>query len=228
MTHLQQPTKATTKTTRPGGFFITGTDTDIGKSFIACCIAKGLIEQGIKVSPRKPIASGCIRQTDGSLLSTDAQQLKLASHSDEPLNQICRYTFEPAISPARAIAQANQTISIESLHQACAVDKSHFALVEGAGGFLSPIAPDGLNADLAIKLNYPIILVVGNRLGCLNHALLSIEAIEARGLTLHAIVLNDLNANSDLDNLHDLCQLTPYPIVYQPFSQQQKWAALNV
>ncbi len=216
------------QTTRSGGFFITGTDTDIGKSFIACCIAKGLIEQGIKVSPRKPIASGCIRQTDGSLLATDAQQLQLASQSDESLSQICRYTFEAAISPARAIAHAKQTITLADLHQACAVDKGHFALVEGAGGFLSPITPDGLNADLAVKLGYPIILVVGNRLGCLNHALLTIEAIEARGLNLHAIVLNDLNADSDLDNLHDLCRLTSYPIVYQPFSQQQKWTALNV
>lgn len=216
------------QTTRPGGFFITGTDTDIGKSFVACCIAKGLIEQGIKVSPRKPIASGCIRQADGSLLSTDAQQLKLASHSDEPIAQICRYTFEAPISPARAIALTNQTITLENLHQACGVIEDDFALVEGAGGFLSPIASNGLNADLAVKLGYPIILVVGNRLGCLNHALLTIEAIEARKLQIHAIVFNDLDPDSDLDNLHDLCQLTAYPIVYLPFSKQHNWTALNV
>lgn len=222
------PTDKKTETTRHGGFFITGTDTDIGKSFVACCIAKGLIDKGVNVSPRKPIASGCLRQIDGTLLSTDAQQLQLASQSNESLSHICHYTFEAAISPARAIALANQFITIENLQQACNVKEGDFALIEGAGGFLSPLASDGLNADLAAKLDYPIILVVGNRLGCLNHALLTIEAIETRGLKLHAIVLNDLSDRSDLDNLHDLCRLTSYPIVYQPYSHQQHWHALNV
>jgi dethiobiotin synthetase len=207
-------------TTRPGGFFITGTDTEIGKSFVASCIAQGLVQQGIRVAPRKPVASGCIMQADGSLLSEDAMQLKQASQSDEPLAQICRYQFEPAISPARAIQQSQCMISIQDLVQASEVNAGDFALVEGAGGFYSPLASDGLNADLAQQLNYPIILVVGNRLGCLNHALLTIEAIERRGLQLHRIVLNDLCKEADPDNLNDLKQLTDYPVVHQAFQAE--------
>jgi dethiobiotin synthetase len=147
-------------------------------------------------------------------------QLKQASQSDEPLAQICRYQFEPAISPARAIQQSQCMISIQDLVQASEVNAGDFALVEGAGGFYSPLASDGLNADLAQQLNYPIILVVGNRLGCLNHALLTIEAIERRGLQLHRIVLNDLCKEADPDNLNDLKQLTDYPVVHQAFQAE--------
>lgn len=202
--------------TSPSGVFITGTDTEIGKTFVSCALALGFRQQGIAVIPRKPIASGCEIQ-QGQLLATDALQLQQACHSDEPLSQICPYQFAQAISPARAIAQSEQTIRLADLYQACLVKKPGLVLVEGAGGFLSPLAADGLNADLAQKLNYPVILVVGNRLGCLNHALLTIEAIEARNLTIKAVVLNDLSADSDPDNLSDLKQLTTYPVFHQPY-----------
>lgn len=205
---------------KPNGLFITGTDTDIGKSFVACCLAQGLIKQGYKVSPRKPIASGCLVQTDGQLLSEDAQQLKQASQSDLPLDQICRYTFSAAISPARAIQQSGQTILLKDLVQACSVKADEFALVEGAGGFLSPLTADGLNADFALQLNYPIILVVGNRLGCLNHALLTIEAIERRGLKLQAMVINDFSQDADPQNIADLKKLTQHPVIHQTFQTQ--------
>lgn len=221
-------TTSTYQTTRPGGFFITGTDTEIGKTHIACCIAQGLIQQGIKVSPRKPIASGCVRQTDGSLLSDDAERLRLASQSSDAHDNLCRYRFEDPISPARASQQMQPPLDLAQLVTACEVPSHTFAIIEGAGGFLSPLTHDALNADLAAKLAYPIILVVGNRLGCLNHALLTIEAIEARGLTLHSLVVNDLAVDSDLDNLHDLCQLTGYHIAYQPFNPQAKATPLII
>ncbi len=219
-------TTSTYQTTRPGGFFITGTDTEIGKTHIACCIAQGLIQQGIQVSPRKPIASGCVRQSNGSLLADDAVRLQRASLSSDPLDTICRYRFEPAISPARASQQMCPTLDLAQLCQACQIEDGQFALIEGAGGFLSPLSHDALNADLAKALGYPLILVVGNRLGCLNHALLTIEAIEARGLNLHTLVMNDLSQDSDLDNLHDLCRLSGYPIAYQPFNPQGHFSPL--
>lgn len=203
-----------------GGFFITGTDTEIGKSFVASCIAQGLVEQGLAVSPRKPVASGCLLQADGSLLSEDALQLQAASQTLEPLARICPYCFEAAISPARAIAQSGQAININALCHACQVEVDHFALVEGAGGFLSPLASDGLNADLALKLNYPLILVIGNRLGCLNHALLTIEAIEQRQLKLHTVILNDISPQADPDNFNDLQQLCHYPVIHQRYQTQ--------
>ncbi|WP_178861977.1 dethiobiotin synthase [Thiomicrorhabdus cannonii] len=195
------------------GFFITGTDTDVGKTYAAACIALTLRQHGIPVSPRKPVASGCIRQDDQRLLCGDARILQHACGSKESLETICRYQFSPPISPQRAIQQAGLFISTADLVTACTPAPDHFALVEGAGGFYSPLSSDGLNADLAVQLNYPVILVVGNKLGCLNHALLTLEAIYRRSLTAHSVILNDVSADADNDNYYDLKRLiAPYEL----------------
>jgi dethiobiotin synthetase len=178
------------KSTRPGGFFITGTDTDVGKTYVSGCLALSLREQGYCVTPRKPIASGCLLQSDGSLLCEDAFFLQQSTNTNDTLQTICPYQFESAISPHTAIKQANLNIRISNLVKACDVPDKEFALVEGAGGFYSPLALDGLNKDLAVELAYPVILVVANRLGCINQTLLSIAAIEQAGLRLHAIIIN--------------------------------------
>ena len=175
------------------GFFITGTDTDIGKTYVSANLIRVLQKQGLKVSPRKPIASGCIAQADGSLLCEDAYQLQQAMDNPVPLNEICHYQFQPALSPQTVLDQSGQTVTTQNLIDACRVPTGNFQLVEGAGGFLSPLCSNGLNRDLAVQLKLPVILVVGNRLGCLNHALLSIEAITRAGLELYAIVINDLS-----------------------------------
>ena len=184
------------KPTRPGGFFITGTDTDVGKTYVSGCIALSLRQQGLTVTPRKPIASGCLPQADGSLLSEDALFLQQATQTKDTLQIICPFQFEAAISPHTAIKQANLDIRISDLAKACDVPDSEFALVEGAGGFYSPLALDGLNKDLAVELDYPVILVVANRLGCINQALLSIGAIEQSGLDLHSIIINQVKPDS--------------------------------
>ncbi|UQB42035.1 dethiobiotin synthase [Thiomicrospira microaerophila] len=211
--------KPTKLTTDPGGFFITGTDTEIGKTYISCALARGFRQQGLSVIPRKPIASGCIWQ-QGQLVSEDALALKAAAASQEALSKICPYQFEAAISPARAIKQAGKNILINDLVQACQTESAGLVLVEGAGGFYSPIALDGLNADLAEQLALPIILVVGNRLGCINHALLTIEAVKARQLKLHSIIINDLSPEADQDNAKDLQALCDYPVISSPYSTQ--------
>lgn len=192
------------KTTDNGGFFITGTDTDSGKTFVTCQIARFLRQKqpGLVIFGRKPIASGAIKQIDGSLLSQDALQIQQACGQHETLAQVCPFVFEPPISPARAITQAKAPIFLNDLIKAC--DTPGFKLVEGAGGFYSPLTPNALNADLAKALNLPIVLVVGNRLGCLNQALLSIEAIQHQGLQLALVVLNDLSRDADPDNFTDL------------------------
>lgn len=199
--------------TSAGGFFITGTDTEIGKTFISCQIIQQLKSQGISVAPRKPIASGCILQ-GGKLVPEDAVLLRAAAGCVESLEIICPNCFAPAVSPARAIklAEPGLVVDIATLVAACQVPVGKFALVEGAGGFLSPIASDGLNADLAVALGLPVILVVGNRLGCINHALLSIEAIENRGLKIERIILNNLSPDADLGNLEELQALTSHKI----------------
>ncbi|PLA74030.1 dethiobiotin synthase [Hydrogenovibrio sp. SC-1] len=211
------------KTTLPGGFFVTGTDTDIGKTYVSCQLANALQQNqpGLVISARKPIASGALRDHNDTLYSEDALQLQQATGNHETLVEICHYLFEEPISPARAIQQAinqgGERICIQNLVSACRVPTNHFALVEGAGGIYSPLAIDGLNIDLATALQLPVILVVGNKLGCLNHALLSISAIENAGLKLLHIFVNNLSDHADPNTLNDLQNLTVYPISQIPF-----------
>lgn len=205
------------KTTRPGnlprGFFITGTDTDVGKTYVAGCIAHTLIQNGYQVTPRKPIASGCIKQADGSLLSEDALFLQQSCQSNESLQTICPYQYEPPISPQTAIEQVGLVISTQDLLTACQPSsnllENEFLLVEGAGGFYSPICSDGLNKDLAQALGLPVILVVKNQLGCINHTLLSLAAIEQAGLQAHSIIIN---FSSEINHAKGLENWTKLPI----------------
>ncbi len=207
------------------GFFVTGTDTDVGKTYVSGCIGHTLTQLGIPVSPRKPIASGCIPQADNSLYCEDATFLKLACHSKEPIERICPHQFIPPVSPQRALQQAGITLKTEDLAEACQVDDEKIALVEGAGGFYSPLSSDGLNSDLAKQLRYPVILVVGNRLGCLNHALLTIDAIEHAGLSLHCVIVNDIAPEADQANFEDIKRLLAdknvecYHLAFNPAKQ---------
>lgn len=214
---------STNKTTnpiyRPGGFFITGTDTEIGKTYAAGCIAHTLIQQGYTVTPHKPIASGCIKHASGTLFSEDAEFLQQACQTEQDQIQICPYQFEPPISPQTAIKQAGLSISIQDLVEAChlptTIEEHSLHLVEGAGGFMSPICSDGLNRDLAIALNFAVILVVKNQLGCINHALLSIEAIKNTGLQIHSIILNFADQKDYSAGLEDWTDIPIHKLNYQ-------------
>jgi len=195
------------------GLFITGTDTNVGKTFAACKIAETLVLQGINVKPRKPVESGC--QLIGSeLIADDALKLQQACQSDEALEIICPHRFQQAISPARAAQLNNQIISIEELTQACTtqVKENDFLLVEGAGGFYSPICKNALNADLAQALNLPVLLVSENRVGTINQVLLCLSAIKQKKLSVKAIVLNQICHTDKIDNITELSQLTHLPI----------------
>lgn len=208
------------------GFFVTGTDTDVGKTFVAANIARALVEQGFKVRVRKPIASGCILQADGSLFSEDAHHLKAGARTDEPIEQICAYQFEPAISPHLALEMAGVEVSITQLTKNCPpkLRDNEYLLVEGAGGWMSPLASDGFNRDLAIQLQLPVVLVVANKLGCLNHALLSAEAIQQAGLKLHCVVINDISpAGKTFNNYaQDLQRWISCPIYQQSYQQDKQ------
>jgi len=215
--------KATQRFTRPGktasGFFITGTDTDVGKTYASACIAHTLITEGIKVIPRKPIASGCIKQPDGSLVSGDALFLQQACQSNEAISTICPYQLEPPVSPQTAIEQAGLHITTANLVAACNLPKASAKntqyLVEGAGGFYSPLCSDGLNQDLAKALNLPVILVVKNQLGCINHTLLTLNAIEQAGLQTLCIVQNFADHTNHLNGIENW---TDIPIFKLPTS----------
>lgn len=199
------------------GFFITGTDTDVGKTYVTAQLATAFRQLLGRVSTRKPIASGC---ADRCL---DADILAQASQEDPWL--VCPYRFAPAISPARAMRQSHRKIHIADCINA-ATNSDALTLVEGAGGWCSPLCCDGDNADLATALQLPVILVVANRLGCINHARLTIQSIQQTGLVCSAVIMNDVTQQADPDNITDLQSYLPHPIYHLTFQQTQLPQAL--
>jgi dethiobiotin synthetase len=177
-------------------FFVTGTDTEVGKTRISVGLIHRLVEQGFKVAGMKPVASGCEVTVDG-LRNEDAQALIQASNVDLAYDTVNPYAFEPAIAPHIAAQQAGVDIdaSVIQQHYQTIEQQADIVVVEGAGGWLVPLNDQLTIADLAIKLNLDVVLVVGIRLGCINHALLSVAAIKQSGLAFKGWVANDLEAS---------------------------------
>ncbi len=204
------------------GVFITGTNTEVGKTHTAVLLARQLREQGVRVIPRKPIESGCVME-DGELIPLDAMALKEAAGYEGSLSEVCPYRFEPPISPVRAAHLADKVLTTEQLVKIC-LDGSEngFVIVEGAGGFYSPLSENGLNADLAMALQLPVLLVASDVLGCVNQALLNAEAIKIRGLNLAGIVLNSINndKHEHMDNAADLRNSLDSQVYSLPFDKE--------
>lgn len=198
------------------GLFITGTDTDAGKTFVGSRLAGFLHESGVNITPRKPAESGCAINSSftSSLLPADALAYAKAIHAEDKLDEICPYRFLAPLAPPMAAEAEGKDLTLETLAECCSTADESFLIVEGAGGFYSPVASDGLNADLAEKLGLPVLLVAADRLGCINHILLSLEAIEKRGLTTAAVILSRTQASDENspDNLPSLKALTNTPI----------------
>jgi len=190
------------------GLFVTATDTGVGKTSLGVAIVGHLTARGEVVRPRKPLESGCACDERGHLLPSDAQLLRQAAGGREDLIRVCPWALTAPISPERAATLVGLHLTLDDLTAACrvGVERGDFLWVEGAGGFLSPLAPGVRNAELAAALGLPVVLVVADRLGCLNHALLTVEAITARGLYLAAVVLNRCGAAPvpEMDNAIDL------------------------
>lgn len=161
--------------------FVTGTDTSIGKTYIACALLRQLRAAGHTACGYKPVASGC-EQTRQGLRNDDALALQRASASKLPYEQINPYAFEPAIAPhlaAKAAAQRIKTTVLDEAHVRLAVAHD-VVVIEGAGGWLVPLNDDISFAGWVAQHDWPVLLVVGMRLGCINHALLSAESIQRR------------------------------------------------
>jgi dethiobiotin synthetase len=176
---------------RQQAFFITGTDTAVGKTFATCALLHVARNQGLAVVGMKPVAAG----TDAAGRNEDVEALMAASSVAAPRELVNPYCFRAAIAPHIAAAAEGRRIDadliVAAAHQLA--DRADLLLVEGVGGFRVPLADDFDTADLASSLGLPVILVVGLRLGCLNHALLTAEAIEARGLKLAGWIANRID-----------------------------------
>jgi dethiobiotin synthetase len=199
----------------PRGYFITGSDTDVGKTYIACEIVRQLRELGIEVETRKPAESGCVEASDGSLLTHDAAALQQANGQRETIERINPYRFHAALAPHRAARLEGRQVLLQELIDACnRDDPAHCLIIEGAGGFYSPLAEDGLNADLACAVQLPVIIVVDDRVGAVNQALMTLQAVSSRQLRVAAVIFNQVAAQSDsaMDNAADIAAYCNSPV----------------
>ena len=174
------------------GLFISGSSTDVGKTFIAEQIIR-LLSESRRVAVRKPVESDC-KTVDGRLVTQDAQTLLNTSNVNDDIDTVCPYKFSQCCSGESASAATNVTLTSAQLFDACQSDD--YVVVEGAGGLLSPIAQNTLNIDLAAALNLPLIIIVKDKLGAVNQALLTIKVAEQYQLKVACIVLNQFEANT--------------------------------
>ncbi|ADQ83775.1 dethiobiotin synthase [Methylovorus sp. MP688] len=195
-------------------WFVTGTDTGVGKTLISSALVHGFAAQGLRSVGMKPVAAGC-EWRDGELHNDDVAMLRAASNLSLARELINPYAFMPPIAPHIAAQQANSPIVFDVLLQNFhgLQAEAERVIVEGVGGFCVPLGDTLDTADLAVALGLPVILVVGLRLGCLNHALLTQEAILSRGLRLHGWVGNHIDPDMamPLENIAALQQRIQAP-----------------
>jgi dethiobiotin synthetase len=218
------------------GIFITGTDTGVGKTFFACGLAALLKKSGYKVGVMKPVETGC-GQDDGKLVPQDAAALKEVSGCEIPLEQICPYQFREPLAPSVAAEREGARIDIDRLvrmYNKISVDHD-ITIVEGAGGLLVPLLPSYTYADFAKVLKLPLIVVAANKLGMINHLLLTLEHASCKGLSVLGYVLNQIESQPSLGaetNREALVSLTGVPCIgevpYIEDSHRQKAPLLDL
>lgn len=206
------------------GFFITGTDTDVGKTTIALGLMAALQEKGLSVAAMKPVSAGCAITSQG-LRNEDALRLMQQASIQLPYELVNPYAFEPPIAPHIAAAKVGIEMKIETLVDAYQqiARQAEVVIVEGAGGWLVPFNNTHTMADLAVALKLPVINVVGIRLGCLNHALLTEASIRTHGLVQAGWVANQLSSAmlSARNNIDDLRQRLDAKLLgVLPFNEQ--------
>jgi dethiobiotin synthetase len=176
------------------GVFVTGTDTGVGKSLVSAALLLGLRDSAVRAVGMKPVASGCELTPEG-LRNADAQLLRRHSEGATAYDDVNPYAFEPAIAPHIAAAEAGVEIHIAPI--AAALQRlrlaADFVVMEGVGGWMAPLSGSLMQADLVQHFKLPVVLVVGLRLGCINHALLSARAIAADGCRLIGWIGNTID-----------------------------------
>lgn len=179
----------------PSHFFVTGTDTDVGKTLISEGLLHAANAQGLTTAALKPVAAGCV-MTDDGLRNDDALILQQAMSASLSYEQVNPVALAPSMAPHVAAAQEGRRLSADRLAGFCRgvlMQKNDVVIVEGAGGWRVPLNARETLADVAKQLSLPVIMVVGMRLGCLNHAYLTAEAIRRDGLALAGWVSNHID-----------------------------------
>ncbi|WP_394220899.1 dethiobiotin synthase [Alteromonas gracilis] len=213
-------------------YFVTGTDTEVGKTYVTCQLLHAAQKASLTAIGYKPIAAGCDLVNDEwvneDALNIQKASAKLGSNKDSghslPLHQINPIALKPAIAPHIAALEEGVTLTFDKIAQGLAALNEYqpdLLLMEGAGGWRLPLTvgdeytPTHYLSDVVKALNMDVILVVGMRLGCLNHALLSAEAIRADGLTIKGWVANDITGNMSRyqENLYSLKAMLPEPLL---------------
>lgn len=207
-------------------YFVTGTDTDVGKTFVSVALLHALRGDGYSTLALKPVAAGC-EPTDSGLRNDDALRLRSAMTASLSYEQVNPVALEQAAAPHIVAAKEGKRVSVSRLEGVCRgalLTPVDVALIEGAGGWRVPLNERETLADLAVALRFPVILVVGVRLGCINHALLSQEAIERDGLTLAGWVANHVDPDMACakENVETLNALIRAPMLAEiPYKKGQ-------
>jgi dethiobiotin synthetase len=216
---------------RMKGVFVTGTDTGVGKTKVSLGIMEYLRERGLRVTGMKPVASGCYRK-EHSLRNQDAVLLRAHSSINVDYSMVNPYAFEAAVSPHIAARRQGDEIRLKKVVDCFRVLQglAEFVLVEGVGGWQVPLNSNDRLSDMAGVLGLPVVLVVGLRLGCLNHAFLTSSAIERSGCTLAGWVGNLAEPGFDYleENMESLSQAIPAPCLgFVPFIDGPQRVALG-
>ena len=197
--------------------FVTGTDTGVGKTHVSAALLRAARSSGLRVCGYKPVASGCERDAEGKLRNEDALALLAASGADESYAAINPYAFEPPLAPHIAAREAGVEIDLRRLDAAAdrLAERHDWLLVEGAGGWRVPLNGSADFADWVGARRWPVLLVVGMRLGCVSHALLTAESIRARGLHLAGWVANELPPLQDRleENVESIVERIEAPLL---------------
>jgi dethiobiotin synthetase len=218
-------------TGKAAGFFVTGTDTGVGKTHVAVALMRGLVRGGRRVAGMKPVAAGARPAPEG-LRNDDALQLAAAANIAVPYQTLNPYCLEPPVSPHIAAEEAGIEIDPAIIRRE--FDKlatlAECVVVEGAGGWLAPITRTATMESIALALGLPVVLVVGLRLGCLNHALLTAKAIQASGLELAHWIANAIEPQFERspENVARLSAALGPPLAVVPHSHRSADAAITV
>jgi dethiobiotin synthetase len=182
---------------RGAAWFVTGTDTGVGKSLVACALMFHLRARYARIAGMKPVAAGAERAPDGNRGNEDVWALEAAATVDLSRSLVNPYLLHAPVSPHIAAQRDDVNIELHTIVDACNSLREQIdaLVVEGAGGFRVPLSATQDGSDLAVALGLPVILVVGLRLGCLNHAVLTAESIASRGLKLTGWVANHIDPN---------------------------------